>query len=252
MLPNGVFICYEKSKKPYLKWVDQFVENLQNHLKHSGIGLCKSTYNYKDITLETHLEHIINHQIVIVIGTETFFENSTSDLIQQQRFMLEARLLNRKLKTIPILISGDTLPNRYGMTEEWQSNTYFQNLCRLLPELYSTHMPAFADIWNEFLRTIPTKRLVLETGLSETSIASWLAEETHQEKQKEVERKLITNELLASLHVKKDSEKGMGDQDSESKTEKRFFPTTNLPSENVTNASGNQETSRTTHDLLRS
>lgn len=195
-IPNGIFICYEKSKKPYLAWVDKFVTNLQSHL-NQGASWCDSTYDIHDSDIAAHLNKIRKYSHVLLIGTEALFENNVSPIIKMQRELLVKRISDNKLKTISILISGDSVPKEFGFYQEWQNKTYFQNFCQLLSLLYgSTGALLFHDIWDEFLKNIASHRIVLETGLDESTIASFISKEDRDIQTFKKERELITRSLF--------------------------------------------------------
>lgn len=192
-MPNGVFICYEMSEKFRnldLAWIESFVKYLENDLHAAGIVLTQTTYEAAPGAMYTdHLANIKTCDYVLDVITEHNFIYSTA-LIATQREQVRRRVESTPSQVIPLLVSGDEVPDEFksvsshtsaseqykNFKTNWINNdegvkTYFQHFCQLIALLYKSRKhdsrELFQPIWDEFLnRVSASTKQILTTGLA--------------------------------------------------------------------------------------
>ncbi len=221
-LPNNVFICYawpdEKDEtQKHLSWVQDFLIGLREHLQLAGISSVRLDIrdNPPGVSIYEYMEKARTADFVLLIGTESLLKKHhlgtsavCTELIKINQKREDDRKAN-KFRVFPLLISGDyreSFPAHYELyttVKDWKgTKTYFQHFQWLTAALYSTHEPAFAEIWNKFLlESSADEKLILNEGIDEKSVLEKLKIEQTEAEKKKAQQAQASRRMLKLEHI---------------------------------------------------
>lgn len=161
-IPKKVYICYSEpnlEETAYLSWVPLFIKNFFTILKTAGLNVLLYSESMPARDPLSYLQQIQEEGTSVLLFCTESLPNDKKYFPDERAFIHRKRELDRhrRAKIFPILISGNEISSVPAeMTNLKYCNlidreSYFQNLCRLIADLYSINENYFKEIWMKFL-----------------------------------------------------------------------------------------------------